>query len=258
MELNREILTGGSMNQTEKIGDIVHKTSKGHPMVRSYLSYLEEAGMPGVPRFLGLDGQGRDMFTYIPGKTMGHDFDHHHPCLTSDDTVADTARFLRKLHDVSAGFLPQAEKNNWKNPFFPDQDYETICHGDTGIWNFVFVNDRIAGLIDFEQAYPGTRVWDLTQTLFCVIPLVPYGYEASKHAAERRRRINLFFDSYGMRRPANIAALIAQRIQLDCDDTVKRAQAGDEECRKMIADGHHMAHYNRVIAHLKECGHEWG
>ena len=112
-------------------------------------------------------------------------------------------------------------------------------------------------MFDFEQAYPGTRVWDLASTLFCVIPLVPYDYDTLKHAAERKRKINLFFDSYGIERLINIAQLIAQRIQIDCDDTLKKAEEGDKECRKMLADGHHLAHYNRVIAHLKVHGHEW-
>ena len=257
MEPKKEILTGGSMNQTEKIGNIVHKTSKGHPIVREYLLYLEKAGMQNVPRFLGLDEQGREMFSYLPGKTMGRDFDHTHPCLTSDDTIADAARFLRKLHDVSVGFLPEAIKRDWINPYFPNGIHETICHGDTGIWNFVFVDDRIAGLIDFEQAYPGTRVWDLTSTLFCTALPSCYGYEPSKHAANAKRRIKLFFDAYGMDRPADIIELTAQRIQIDfIDDTLKRAAAGDKECIKML-DGAHLEHYNNIVAHLRTHGHEW-
>ena len=37
MKKKIEILTGGSMNQTVKIGNTVHKTSKGNPIVRDYL-----------------------------------------------------------------------------------------------------------------------------------------------------------------------------------------------------------------------------
>ena len=45
MDKNIEILSGGRMNQTVKIGNTVHKTSKGSPIVRDYLLYLEKAGM---------------------------------------------------------------------------------------------------------------------------------------------------------------------------------------------------------------------
>ena len=156
---------------------------------------------------------------------MGRDFDHSHPCLRSDETIADAARFLRKLHDVSAGFLPEAIKRGWTNPYFPNGAHDTICHGDTGIWNFVFVDDRIAGIFDFEQAYPGTRVWDLTSTLFCTALPSCYGYETSKYAADGKRRIKIFFDVYGMDCPADIVELTAQRIQVDfIDDILKKSR----------------------------------
>ena len=266
-ELENEVLTGGSMNHTERIGATVHKTAKGHPMVRSYLQYLEKAGMTGVPCFLGLDEQEREVFTYLPGKTLGRDFDHNHPCLYSDETIIDAARFMRKLHDMSIGFLPEAINNKWNSPYFRVEEYETICHGDAAIWNFVFTNDRPTGLIDFEQAYPGTRIWDVTSTLFSVVPLTYFvydpelrdavAYEASKHAASRKRRIQLFFDAYGMECPGNIAELVAQRIQIDfCDDTIQRAAAGDEACKQMIERGD-LAHYYKIISHLRAHGNEW-
>ena len=270
METERKDLTSGGMNKVELIGDTVHKTAKGHPMVRSYLLYLEKSGMPHVPRFLGVDEQGRDMFSYLPGDTMGWEIDHTHPCFTSEETIVDVARFMRKLHDISVGFLPEAAKNGWENPFFPGEKHETICHGDAGVWNFVFRNGRFAGAFDFDIAYPGTRIWDLTSTLFSVIHYDYYYYDVPKPndtaayrayqeaAAIRKRRIQLFFETYGMNCPTNIAELVTQRIQIDfIDDTIIRANAGDVECHKMLKDREHLTHYNTIIAHLKKYGKEW-
>lgn len=267
MEFENIALTGGQQNQVIKVGDTVHRMIKGHPLIHSYLLYLEKAGMPGVPRFLGLDEQGREILTFLPGKTMGRDFSHLHPCLYSDETITDAARFMRRLHDVSAGFVQTAHDNNWKNPFFPEGDHETICHGDAAIWNFVFVEDRFTGLFDFDQAYPGTRVWDLTSTLFSVIPLTYFvyipelrttvDYESSKHAADRRRRIRLFFDAYGMDCPENIIDLVAQRIQRGfCNGMTEGAATGNESCIRMIKEGH-LIHYQKVAAHLKAHAQEW-
>lgn len=267
MASNEKAMPGGMMNRVVKSGDTVHRMVKGHPMLHSYLRYLEQAGMPGVPRFLGLDDAGREILTYLPGKTMGRDFSHLHPCLYSDETIADAARFMRRLHDASVGFVPRAVEGGWKNPYFPDEPPEVICHGDAAIWNFVFVDDHLAGLFDFDGAYPGTRMWDLTSTLFSIIPLAYFVYDPArretvdyvpeKHAAERRRRIRLFFDAYGINRPIDIADLVADRIQRDfIDDVIRGAEAGEEHFIQMIRGGH-LTHYRNIVAHLKVHGHEW-
>jgi len=255
--MKSEILTGGSMNQVERIGDVVHKTAKGNPLVREYLLYLEQAGMTGVPKFLGVDEKGREMFSYLPGKTMGPDYPADHPCLHSDQAVYDMARFMRKLHDISVGFLPRAIEAGWINPYFPDGPFETICHGDAAIWNFVFVNDRVAGLFDFDQAYPGTRYWDLASTLSMAAFPFYFDYDASKHAVKAKKQINLFFEAYGMPCPENLMEIVVDRILRDfCEDTAARAAAGDKECIAMLERGDN-DHYMKFVAHVKKHGHEW-
>jgi len=243
MKNKKEILPGGCENQVEKIGETVHRNVKGHPMLHSYLLYLEKEGVQGVPRFLGLDEQGREILTYLPGKTMGRDFDHTHPCLGTDENVVGMARLLRKLHDISVGFLQTAIENGWENPYFPNGEHEIICHGDAGIWNFVFVEDKVAGLFDFDQAYPGTRFWDVASPLFCFLPSC-YGYDPAdiKQIEEGKRRLRLFFDAYGMDYPADIIEIIAQRVYTFLEP---------EE----IASGE--GHYTNIVNHLRAHGHAW-
>jgi len=267
MESKSEILSGGNMNQVVKIGDTVHRKVKGDSMLHSYLLYLEEAGMPGVPRFRGMDEQGREILTFLHGKTMGPDYPAFHPCLNSDETVRDMGQFMRKLHDISIGFLPKAIENNWKSPNFPQEKWETICHNDTAIWNFVFANDHLTGLFDFDSACPGTRIWDLATSLYSVIPLTAHvpvpelltsvSYEPSQHAAERKRRIKIFFDAYGMDCPPDLMDWVILRIQKDfCDDISKGAAAGDENCIRMVNEGH-LAYYQSVVSFLKIHGQDW-
>jgi len=262
------VLTGGGLtaggstrNQTVKIDNVIHKAATAqHPMVREYLLYLEERGMPGVPRFLGVDEHGRDMFSYLPGKTMGPDYPHDHPCLHSDQCIIDTARFMRNLHDVSIGFLPKAIEAGWTNPFFPNEIPEIICHGDAAIWNFVFVNDRPVGLFDFEQAYPGTRCWELASTIPMMSFPLPYAYDTTLQADEAKRQIKLFFDEYCMPCPANFMEIVVSRMlgmpDDVCKDTIKRIDAGGEEAMAVMMDEDY-DHYVRWAAHVKLHGSEW-
>jgi Ser/Thr protein kinase RdoA (MazF antagonist) len=154
--------------------------------------------------------------------------------------LTDSARFMRKLHDISAGFVRTAVENGWTKPYFPDEIPEIICHGDAGTWNFVFVDDRIAGLFDFDQAYPGTRLWDLASPLFCFMPS-QYDYDPAKDAEHGKRNIKLFFNAYGMEYPANIVEITAQRITT----FFKPEEAEDD------------SHYPNMVKHFRRNGHEW-
>lgn len=221
MNTDENVLSGGNMNQVVRHGGTVHRTVKGHPLLHPYLLYLEQAGMPGVPHFLGIDARGREILTYLPGQTMGPDYPPHHPALCADETVQDMARLMRQLYDTSVDFLPQAIEGGWTNPHFPPEDCETICHNDAAIWNFVFADDRLYGLFDFDTAAPGPRVWDLALSLYSVIPLTAHvpipelqtsvPYDATQHAAARARRIHLFFGAYGMPCPPDIMAYVIRR-----------------------------------------------
>lgn len=242
--MKEEILSlEGGLNHVVKIGNTVRRKIMGNVMLHSYLQYLESEGMRGVPRFLGIDEQGREILTYVPGKTAEHGYDFGHPCLHSDQAICDMALFMRKLHDVSTGFLPIAVKEGWINPHLPDIAYETICHGDAAIWNFTLVNDRIYGMIDFDQACPGTRAWDLTITVFSAVLVSCYDYNHEEHAIGTKRRIKLFFDTYGMECPQDIIVQTADRIQIWCNEEEARGQAS--------------THYKNVVAYLRQHAFDW-
>lgn len=72
LKSTEEVLSGGNINKVVKKGDILYREIKGSPMVHQYLAYLEKVGMTGVPRFLGIDSQNREMLSFLPGQTMGN------------------------------------------------------------------------------------------------------------------------------------------------------------------------------------------
>ena len=206
--------------------------------------------MTGVPRFFGLDEQGREILSYLPGETVNFEY-------VPDEIICGMARLLRKLHDASVGYLPTAIENGWENIYFPVENHEIICHGDTNTWNFLIVDGKIAGIIDFDCAYPGTRTWDLTSALFSSTLPAYYNYEPLKYEADTRRRIKLFFDAYGMDCPADIISLTAEMIQTNMiDSTIKEAEAGDEGCIKAVENGD-MIHYEKWVAFLKSHIYDW-
>lgn len=50
-------------------------------------------------------------------------------------------------------------------------DHEVICHGDFSPWNMVVKNQKIVGVIDFDEARPGSRVEDLAYMIWCFLDL---------------------------------------------------------------------------------------
>jgi hypothetical protein len=64
--------------------------------VHSVLRYLENAGFCGAPRARGLDEQGRERLTFLPGQTLGEAAPWP-DWLRSDDALCQTGAWLRRV-----------------------------------------------------------------------------------------------------------------------------------------------------------------
>lgn len=105
-----ESLPGGLSTGAVLIGDVVHKpappwTSTVHALLR----HLEDVGFVGAPRALGFDDEGREMLTYLPGETVG-DQEPWPASVWSDATLLQVGRWLRRLHDATATFVPPPDE----------------------------------------------------------------------------------------------------------------------------------------------------
>lgn len=129
-----------------RVGDTVRRPVSGdRRLQRELLAHLERRGFNGSPRFLGIDSQGREILSFLPGhvpRDLGH-FD--------DDQLCAAARLLRRFHDATVDLAAVR----------PHQGAEVICHNDWGPPNAVFQNERPWGMIDFDTIAPGLRLWDL-------------------------------------------------------------------------------------------------
>jgi hypothetical protein len=137
------LLPGGRITHgVVRVGDTVRRPKNpASSNVRSLLRHLEMKGFSAVPRYLGVDEQGRDMFTYIPGNVGKWQF-------YSDDTIGLAGRLLRAFHDTTTG-----------SEFLLGRP--VMCHHDPGPNNFVFQGSRPIAFIDFDMIAPGERLEDL-------------------------------------------------------------------------------------------------
>ncbi|KQN89312.1 phosphotransferase [Arthrobacter sp. Leaf69] len=161
--------------------------------VAAYLDWLEDAGFDGSPRFLGRDGEGRDVLTFLPGQCSGP---LPEAWVRSEELLVSVAQLLRRLHSASAGFAPG------DYPFPPrpirQDPAELVCHLDVTPQNVVVRDGRAAGLVDFDLAGPTTAFKDSFNTAMHWVPLRdPADAWPGWEAADPFRRLRIFADAYG-------------------------------------------------------------
>lgn len=175
MDLNREIrLLGGKTQQVVRVGDTVRRAPLANAdFVRDLLGKLERAGFDAVPRWLGVDERGREIFSFLEGKVALR-FGHF-----GDATLRAAARTIRRYHDATA-------------PFF--EGGRVACHHDLSPCNFAFREGVPVAIFDFDTAAEGERIEDLAYAAWTWL-----NFGSRRHYAEdeQLRRIRLFAEAYG-------------------------------------------------------------
>lgn len=258
-----EILTGGNINKVVKVGETVRRDSKPNSYVNDLLKYLEKVGCPYVPRYLGVDEKDREIFSYLEGVVPGNDYPEIENYMWSDIVLAELAKLLRNFHDKTIGFTTSEKSLN----DYPDKSlHEVVCHNDVAPYNVVFNNELPIGIIDFDMAGPGPRIWDIVYTLYTTVPLAGFSpskedhsiveYNKVDHASVRKERIELFFDSYGIDVPIDLKKWVISRINSMCTTLSDRAASGDIAFIKLVQEGH-LAHYRKEIIFLENHFDDW-
>ena len=85
----------------ERIGETVRRPLRPFSLtVQAYLAHLHDAEFTGAPLPLGVDEQGREVLSFVPGHV------HRRPLppeTASDEVLVALARLIRALHEASAG-----------------------------------------------------------------------------------------------------------------------------------------------------------
>ena len=212
-----------------RAGDVVRRSAgPWSPAVQTWLAYLAEVGAGLAPRPVALDlDAGTEELTYVPGVVLSAGASPGY--LWRDDTLAAVARLVRRFHDAAQSFVPPAGSAWQQTMAFPDGG-DVICHNDLAPWNTVFTRGRPVAFIDWDEAAPGPRWWDVVYALWHFVPL--YGDPASDpfglaEFEPRARRTRLFCDAYGLAEREGLVDKIVQRQRTVYQAFRNGAQAGD-------------------------------
>jgi aminoglycoside phosphotransferase (APT) family kinase protein len=198
-------LAGGDVTEgVVRIGDTVRRPAGPHsPLVHALLTHLESAGFAGAPRFLGIDGSGREVLSYIDGEVAGRP----RPSWIAEETrLASVGRLVRAYDDAAASFTPQpgllpdtARAEIAGLPPAPGYPPELIGHTDITPENVVFRDGRAFALIDFDLAKPATRAEEMFNAMMWWAPLFdPRDVDPLLREADAPRRARILADAYGL------------------------------------------------------------
>ena len=175
--MEEEILTGGRVTaQVVRRGEFVHRTPcKNAAFVHQVLEFLEAGGVEGVPRYRGLDQQGREVLTFLPGQVppdLG--FFTQAQCCQAVERMKAFHSCLRDFPGCPPGWI--------------------VCHNDLSPCNYVFQEGRPVGIIDWDAAAFGHPLDDLAYALWLWLDL---GNEEYSYATVRQR-MGVMLDAYGV------------------------------------------------------------
>ena len=258
---NEEILTGGNVSTVYRLGDTVRRELKPESIkIHKLLKHLENKGFSYAPKFLGIDEKGREILSFIEGEAGNYPLKEY---MWSDDVLKEIAKMQRLYHDSVSDF---SFDDSWESIDSTPQPFEVLCHNDFAIYNIIFNYEKPVGIIDFDLAAPGPKLWDIAYTLYTCIPLSrlyhaetgeAVYYDPLKDADRIKQRVKLFFESYGIEgMETGFLEMVLLRVEGLCKYMIKKASEGDVAFQKMIDEGH-LDHYQSDIKFIREHGSEW-
>jgi hypothetical protein len=199
-----EPLLGGDVTEgLVRIGDTVRRPrSAGADLVEAVLRFLEGVDFDGAPRFLGLDAQGRQTLSFIPGEVAGRPWPNW---IADDARIASVARLVRRLDDA---MQPFGVPDDLAHDELPDPlgmppsiagPPRFVGHMDITPENVVFVDGQARALIDFDLTRPTNRVGEVCNLLLWWAPLMPVVDRApAVRDVDAVARAALLVDEYGL------------------------------------------------------------
>jgi thiamine kinase-like enzyme len=141
------------------------------------LSHLASVGFEGAPRYLGEDGVGREILTFVPGDVPAK------WRAFVDEQVAQVGILLRRMHDASRDLAECLGGG------------DVVCHHDPGPNNTVFRDGLPVAFIDFDFAAVGDPLEDVGYVAWswCISSKLTRGLPT-----EQARQVRVLADAYGL------------------------------------------------------------
>ena len=226
-----------------RVGRVVHRRAGPWvPAVHDLLRHLERVGFSGAPRPLGIDEDGREVLTYIPGEVA-------HPRVLEDTELSGVAEVIREYHVKVASFRASPHATWGTDGQDPGTAHELVCHNDLAPWNLVVGKEGALAFIDWDLAAPGRRLWDLALAVCTFVPMYP-------SAARQLERFRVFCDAYDLEADDRVELLhvTAQRIQRMWQVLVDNADR--DPYASLVRDGH-AEFWHAVEVHVRDQAGEW-
>lgn len=197
MQPTEKPLTGGNMTEVARLGkDVLREAGPWTPTIQRLLAHLRAAGITWCPEPRGWTGDGREQLSYLKGKVPTYPL----PDWVYDEEILVTAAtWLRQLHDATEGYVDAEAR--WRRP--TRKPVEVICHNDFAAYNMVFRDHELVGVIDWDLAAPGPRLWDLAYLAYRMVPLMgPENPDAPNLTFDLGARLQKLLDAYGTKASA--------------------------------------------------------
>lgn len=192
------LLSGGLTNagRVTRVGNTVRRPRRATSAATwALFDHLERAGFDGAPRFLGVDGRGREMLSFIPGEAA---IEPQKDWALTDEALVSVAELLRRYHAAAASFEPAG--HTWPD-FVPEEFADgLVSHNDPNLDNVIFSDGVAVGLIDFDLASPGSAVWDVACAARLWAPLRDERDVPEELRGRSLERLRIFVDAYGLSR----------------------------------------------------------
>jgi thiamine kinase-like enzyme len=229
-------LSGGNLTPVVRVGDTVRRgAGPWTPLVHDLLRHLRARGWRFGPEPLGLDDQGREVLSFVPGETM---VSHPWPrWVWSDEILMEAAATLASYHRAVADFRPAVVHSRLGSASLAAG--QIVCHNDFAPYNAVFRGSRLVGVIDWDVVCPAPPDWDLAFAAWHWVPLhAPSPELAWRTVDDCTRRLRLLVDRYGSEPRRPLSQLIMARIESSRSGIIERARSGDDVFARLERDGH--------------------
>lgn len=213
-----EPFDGGTISIVARKGDVIRRRLKPEsPAVHALLEHLEKQGFDRAPRFLGVEGD-YEFLSFVPGESRSpYAWDG-----SDDRALVRAAEIIRSYHDAVESF--DWHDYEWKATFQLHDRADIVTHNDFGVQNCVFVAGLPHGMIDFDEAAPGTREWDLAYTFYFFVPMHPHA-----DFTDAPRKLRLMCDAYGLEDRSKIIETMVERVARESEAALALIAQGGKE-----------------------------
>lgn len=238
--MNDEVKLSDGVNTVVRIGNTVRRIpGEWTSSVHALLKYLRTHGFLFAPEVLGFDEKGREVLSFIEGDAGTYTLT---PAARSNTALISAAKLLRTYHDAISDFA-NSYHGNWQLDSHPP--IEVICHGDYAPYNCVYKEDKVIGILDFDMAHPGSRIWDIAYAVYRFAPITaPENKEGFGTPEEQMARAKLFCDAYELQERQLLILTMIERITALLDFLYAKASGGSKIYQKFVDDGHDKIYLN--------------